>query len=201
MACNKRWVVIFTCLTVRAIHIELIESLDTSSFINALRRFLALRGPVAQLRSDCGTNFVGARNELEAAMNKMDKKDIEAYLVRKGCEWIFNPPHASHAGGIWEWMIGIARRILDSMLSELPSKRLTHKVLSTLMAEITAIVNNRPLIPVSNDPKAPEILTPLTQKPTALTATPGQFTLKDLHTAQWRQVQYLANVFWSRWQK
>jgi hypothetical protein len=92
-------------------------------------------------------------------------------------------------------MIGIARRILDSMLSELPSKRLTHEVLSTLMAEITAIVNNRTLIPVSNDPEAPEILTPstlLTQKPTALTATPGQFTSKDLHTAQWRQVQYLA---------
>jgi hypothetical protein len=85
-------------------------------------------------------------------MNEMDKKDIEAYLVREGCEWIFNPPHASHAGGIWERMIGIARRILDSMLSELPSKRLTHEVLSTLMAEITAIVNNRPLIPVSNDP-------------------------------------------------
>jgi hypothetical protein len=111
VACNKRWAVIFTCLTVRAIHIELIESLDTSSFINALRRFLALRGPVAQLRSDCGTNFVGARNELEAAMNEMDKKDIEAYLVHKGCEWIFNPPHASHAGGIWERMItdGIKR--------------------------------------------------------------------------------------------
>jgi hypothetical protein len=137
-------------------------------------------------------------------MNEMDKKDIEAYLVREGCEWIFNPPHASHAGGIWERMIGIAGRILDSMVSELPSKRLTHEVLSTLMAEITAIVNNWPLIPVSNDPEAPEILTPstlLAQKPTALTATPGQFTSKDLHTAQWRQVQYLANVFWSRWRK
>ena len=189
VACNKRWAVIFTYLTAREIHIDLIESLDTSSFINAQRRFLTLRGPVAQLLSDCRTNFVGARNELEAAMNEMDKKDIEAYLVREGCEWIFNPPHASHAGGIWERMIGIARRILDSMLSELPSKRLTHEVLSTLMAEITAIVNNTPLIPVSNDPEAPEILTPstlLTQKPTALTATPGQFTSKDLHTAQFR---------------
>ncbi|CAB3978369.1 Hypothetical predicted protein [Paramuricea clavata] len=76
--------------------------------------------------------------------------------------------------------------------------------ITTLMAEIKAIVNNRPLIPVSNDPEAPEIptsLTLLTQKSTALTATPGQFTSKDLHTAQWRQVQYLANVFWSRWRK
>ncbi len=89
-------------------------------------------------------------------------------------------------------MIGITRRILDSMLSELASKRLMHEVLSTLMAEVSAIVTNRPLIPVPNDLEAPQILTPstlLTQKPTALTTTPGQFTSKDLHTAQWRQVQ------------
>jgi hypothetical protein len=137
-------------------------------------------------------------------MNEMNKRNIEAYLAHKGTEWVFNPPHASHAGGVWERMIGITRRILDSMLSELASKRLTHEVLATLITEVSAIVNNIPLIPVPNDPEAPEILTPstlLTQKPTALTTTPGQFTSKDLHTAQWRQVQYLANVFWSRWRK
>ena len=132
VAYNKRWAVIFTCLTLRAIHIELTEAMDTSSFTNALRRFLALRGPVTQLRSECGTNFVGARNELEAAMKEMNNKHVEAFLVRKGCEWVFNPPHASHAGRVWERMIGIARRILDSMLSELASKQLTHEVLSTL---------------------------------------------------------------------
>ena len=204
VAYNKRWAVIFTCLTLRAIHIELTEAMDTSSFTNALRRFLALRGPVTQLRSECGTNFVGARNELEAAMKEMNNKHVEAFFVRKGCEWVFNPPHASHAGRVWERMIGIARRILDSMLSELVSKQLTHEVLSTLMAEVTAIVNDKPLIPVSNDPEAPEILTPstlLTQKSSALTAPFGQFTFKDLHNAQWRQVQYLANVFWARWRK
>ncbi len=204
VAYNKRWAVIFTCLTIRAIHIELIESMDTSSFINALRRFVAVRGPVKQLRSDCGTNFVGARNELTAATKEMDNGNIAAYLANEGCEWIFNPPHASHAGGVWERMIGIARRILDAMLSEVASKRLTHEVLSTLMAEVTAIVNNRPLTPVSEDPEAPEILTPftlLTQKSTVLTGTPGRFTSEDLHAAQWRQVQYLANIFWSRWRR
>ena len=204
VAYNKRWAVIFTCLTIRAVHIELIESMDTSSFINALRRFLAVRGPVKQLRSDCGTNFVGARNELTAATKEMDNGNIATYLANEGCEWTFNPPHASHAGGVWERMIGIARRILDAMLSEVASKRLTHEVLSTLMAEVTAIVNNRPLTPVSEDPEAPEILTPftlLTQKSTALTGTPGRFASKDLHAAQWRQVQYLANVFWSRWRR
>ena len=203
--CNKRWALIFTCLAVRAVHIELIESMDTSSFINGLRRFLAIRGPAAQLRSDCGTNFVGARNEFQAALaTEMNKKDIDAYLSQKGCEWIFNSPHASHTGGIWERMVGVSRKILDAMLSELGSKNLTHEVLSTLMAEVSAIINNRPLVPVSNDPEMPEILTPatiLTQKTSTLAATPGQRTSKDLHTSQWRQVQYLANVFWARWRR
>ena len=171
---NKRWAVIFTCLSTRAIHIELIESMDTSSLINALLRFVAIRGPVLQFRSDCGTNFVGACNELKAATSEMDKKMLEAYLSAQGSEWIFNPPHASLMGGMWERMIGICRRILDSVFAELKPTRLTHKVLSTLMAEVMAIVNNRPLVPVSSDPTAPEILTPatlLTQKTSSVRPT------------------------------
>ena len=201
---SKRWAVIFTCLAIRAIHIELIELLDTSSFINALRRFMAIRGPVAQLRCDCGTNFVGARNELEAALAEMDPGDIENYLNQNGCEWVFNPPHASHAGGVWERMIGISRNILNAMFAEIGTRQLTHEVLSTLMAEVSAIVNNRPLVPVSSDPSAPEILTPatiLSLKESPIRAAPGNFTKKDLHTHQWRQVQFLADKFWSRWRK
>ena len=203
VANSKRWAVLFTCLTTRAIHIELIESMDSSSFINALRRFLALRGPVVQLRSDCGTNFVGAYNELQASLNEMDDA-IQSYLASEGCDWIFNAPHSSHVGGVWERMIGVTRRILDAMLAEIEPKRLSHEVLSTLMAEVTAIVNARPLVPVPTDPEVPEVLTPailLTQKTQSLKATPGNFSCADLHSKQWRQVQHLANVFWHRWRK
>lgn len=109
---SKRWAVLFTCLSTRAIHIEVIESMDTSSFINALRRFLALRGPVIQMRSDCGTNFEGARNELQGILTPSDVSTTRSYLLKEGCEWVFNPPRASHAGGAWERMIGVARRVL-----------------------------------------------------------------------------------------
>jgi hypothetical protein len=202
---SKCWAVIFTCLAIRAVHIELIESLDTSSFINALRRFMAIQGPVKQLRCDCGTIFVGARNELESTLAEMSQEDIKTYLERNGCEWKFNPPHASHAGGSWERMIGIARNILNAMFAGLGTRQLTHEVLSTLMAEITAIINNRPLVPVSNDPSVPEILTPASilsrMKSSPVLAAPGRFTQKDLYTSQWRQVQHLANIFWARWRK
>lgn len=65
----KRYGVLFTCLAIRAIHIEVVPSLDTDSFINALRRFAARRGQVWELRSDNGTNFVGAERELRNALN------------------------------------------------------------------------------------------------------------------------------------
>lgn len=66
LAQRKWWAVLFTCMSVRAVHIEVIKSLDTSSFINALRRFLTIRGPVKHIRSDRGTNFVsGAQDSFQ----------------------------------------------------------------------------------------------------------------------------------------
>ncbi|KAI2644797.1 Paraneoplastic antigen-like protein 5 [Labeo rohita] len=193
---NKRWAIMFCCMSSRAVHIEIIESMDTSSCINALRRFFALRGSAKQLHSDCGTNFIGACKELG-----MDKT-VQRYLSEQGCSWEFNPPHSSHMGGSWERLIGIARRILDSMFLQLKT-RLTHEVLCTLMAEVTAIINARPLLPVSADPEQPFILSPsvlLTQK-TGVPPPPGDFSDKDLYTKQWRQVQALANQFWTRWSR
>lgn len=176
---SKRWAIMFCCMSSRAVHVEVIESMDTSSCINALRRFFALRGPAKQLRSDCGSNFIGACKELG-----MDKK-VQRYLSEQGCSWEFNPPHSSHMGGSWERMIGIARRILDSMFLQL-NTRLTHEVLCTLMAEVTAIINARPLLPVSADPEQPFILSPsmlLTQK-TGVPPPPGDFSDKDRYTKQ-----------------
>ena len=191
----------FCCMSSRAVHNEVLESMDTSGCINALRCFFAIRGPAKQLISDCGTNFIGACKELGMSQNQPDAT-MQRYLNQQGCSWEFNPPHASHMGGSWERLIGVARRILDSMLLE-QHNRLTHEVLCTLMAEVTAIVNARPLIPVSNDPDDPFILSPsmlLTQK-TGVPPPPGDFTDKDLFTKQWRQVQALANRFWSRWSR
>ena len=136
----------------------------------------------------------------------MDREVVSNYLSNQKCQWIFNPPHGSHCGGVWERMIGICRKILDSTLAAVGPTRLTHEVLCTLMAEVMAIVNNRPLVPISSDPTIPDILTPstvLTQKPSSLKAAPGKFCQKDLcrSNKQWRQVQHLANVFWSIWRK
>ncbi|KAM4593953.1 uncharacterized protein PAE49_010961 [Odontesthes bonariensis] len=201
---SKRWAVLFTCMSTRAVHIELVEAMDTSSFINALRRFFALRGPAKQIRSDCGTNFTGACKELHVLLTDPDEPNVRRYLSEESCTWVFNPPHSSHMGGVWERMIGISRRILNSMLMQTSPSRLTHEVLSTFMAEVTAIINARPLVPISSDPDSPFLLTPaslLTQKVSTYPPPPGTFDSKDLHRQQWRQVQHLANTFWNRWRR
>ncbi|XP_037399818.1 uncharacterized protein LOC108416929 [Pygocentrus nattereri] len=201
---SKRWAILFTCLSTRAIHIELIESMDSSSFINAFRRFISLRGPAKQIRSDCGTNFVGACRELGFLQTDPNLSNIRRYLGEEGCTWVFNPPHSSHMGGSWERMIGISRRILDAMFLQSSHVQLTHEVLSTLMAEITAIINARPLSPITTDPDSPFLLTPamlLTQKVYSPPPFPGGFDGKDLHRQQWRQVQHLADIFWNRWRR
>lgn len=198
-----RWAVIFTCMVIRAVHIEVIEPMDTSNFINALRRFIAIGDPVKHIRSDRGTNFVGAANELHIPSN-MNTKGVERYLRDQGCSWTFNPPHSSHMGGTWERMIGIARRILNSIFLQMGTTRLTHESLVTFMAEVSAILNARPLTLDSNDPDEPVLLTPaalLTQKTGVISAPHWNFTTKDLHLHQWRQVQSLANTFWDRWRK
>ena len=200
---SKRWAMLFTCMSVRAIHIEIIDEMDASTTINALRRFFAVRGPAKKLKSDNGTNFVGACNELSQLMSETDLNQVREFLIGEGCTWEFNPPHSSHMGGVWERMIGVVRRVLDSMFRDLGPTQLTHDVLTTLMAEVSAIVNARPLVPVSSDPEAPEVLTPamlLTQKVgIPVTPPPGTFSKKDMYGRQWRRVQYLANIFWTRW--
>lgn len=200
---DKRWAVLFTCMSTRAIHIEVIESMTSSSFINALRRFFSIRGYAKQLRSDRGTNFIGAFRELKMDSRPCDSS-IKDYLLQQKCTWVFNPPHSSHMGGAWERMIGVARRILDSMLLQVGPSKLTHEVLITFMAEVSAIVNARPLIPVSTDPEAPLILTPsmlLTQKMGASLSPATEFSKGDLLKNQWKRVQALAETFWARWRR
>ena len=204
----KRYGVIFTCMSSRAIHLETANSLDTSSFINSLRRFLSIRGPIRQLRSDRGTNFVGAKRELKEALEGMDDNRLKEYLSGEGCDYILfrmNVPSASHMGGVWERQIRTVRSVLSSIMEDFGSQ-LDDETLRTFLCETMAIVNSRPLtITNLNDPLSLEPLTPnhlLTMKSKILLPPPGEFQKPDLYCRRrWRRVQYLANEFWNRWRK
>lgn len=175
--------------------------MDTSSFICELRRFFALRGIASLLRCDRGTNFIGAKSELDDALREMSKSEVETYVRDQGCEWLFNPPHASHFGGAWERQIGTIRRVLDAMFAELGSAQLTHELLVTLMAEVTAIVNARPIAAMPTDADEPQPLSPsmlLTMKTRPLGPPPGNFVPLDLYARRRsRRVQYFFYFFFS----
>ncbi|KAK7896434.1 hypothetical protein WMY93_021759 [Mugilogobius chulae] len=196
---QKRYGVIFTCLSSRAIHLEVAHSLDTDSCINAVRRFICRRGPVTTIRSDNGTNFVGAKKELKQALEAFNQSKIEKTFSQEGIMWNFNTPAASHQGGVWERLIRSVRSVLTSVVGQ---QTLDDEGLLTVFCEVEAILNDRPLTKVSDDPNDLEALTPnhillLKGKPVL---PPGLFEKSDIYIKRrWRQVQYIAELFWKRW--
>ncbi|XP_072021513.1 uncharacterized protein [Amphiura filiformis] len=202
----KRYAVLFTCMSCRAIHIETANSLTTDSFINALRRLLAIRGPIRQLRSDCGTNFIGAKRELQEAWAKMDHEVIRNFLLKENCDFVIdfkmNVPASSHMGGVWERQIRTARNILTSMIDR-DGTQLNDESLRTLLYEAAAIVNCRPLTTEYLNNAEQEPLTPnhlLTMKSRVVVPPFGKFEETDIYSRKrWRRVQLLAEEFWKRW--
>ena len=201
----KRYGVLFTCLASRGVHIETAVALDSSSFINALRRFISLRGRVRLLRSDRGTNFVGAQRELKEALKEMDESIVKEYLRENHCDFEFNPPAASHCGGVWERQIRTVRSILSGIFHG-REHILNDDMIRTVMYEAAAIINSRPLCMESlNDPTSLRPITPnmiLTTKSGIVMPPPGKFQREDLYCRrQWRRVQHLVNEFWYRWKR
>jgi hypothetical protein len=143
-------------------------------------------------------------NELQMIHQFIEKPKVQKFLQDKDCSWVFNPPHASHFGGVWERMIGVTRRVLDGILLRKGIKGLTNETLSTFLLEVCAIVNSRPLTEVSEDASDPSVLTPamiLTQKTGLLPESIPSIDPKELYKSQWRYVQILADEFWHKWEQ
>ncbi|XP_037025620.1 uncharacterized protein LOC119066997 [Bradysia coprophila] len=192
---QKRWGVLFTCLTSRAIHLEVAHSLDTSSCIMAVQNFIAHRGQPRKIFSDNGTNFHGADNELREEFKKLDQNRIQEEFTTTEMSWTFIPPKASHMGGAWERMIGIVKRCMDDVISiRLP----TDEVLNNLMKLTMNIVNSRPLTYVSLDSPTDEVLTPnhLLFGSSNGMKPPGDFTNADALKNSWKTAQVMADKFW-----
>ena len=200
---EKRYGVVYTCLATRAVHLEMAHSLNTDSFIHAFRRFISRRGNVRIVRSDNGTNIVSGQKELKLAVRSLNQNCIENWMLQQEIDWKFQPPSASHFGGAFEREIRTVRKILNSMLNEQLLK-LSDEYLNTLFCEIEAIMNCRPLTEVSQHIDDLEALTPnhLLLLHSGATFPPGLFTKQDSYfNRRWKQVQFLADLFWKRWRQ
>ena len=195
----KIFVLLINCLASRAVHLEPLAGMDTTSVINALRRFMSIRGECKSIVSDHGSNFIGALGEAEQFQLQ---KEVES----RGIKWRLNPVGASHYGGAFERKIGSVRRVLEAFLQPHPHP-LNRDEFYTLLQEAAAVVNSTPLYPVPEGVNEPLALSPsnlLTLK-TRNSSLPSELVSeKDVHAygkRRWRRIQLLADTFWAKWRE
>ena len=198
----KRYGLLFTCLYSRACHIEMLSNLTTGSFINALRRFMAVRGQISTLLSDNGTNFVGARNLFEKEITSTGDQELKAYLLNNRITFKTNAPYASHKGGCWERIIRSVRAVLNGMALKY-REMLDSETLQTAFMEVAAILNSMPLTATDIGSPDEEVISPnqlLTMKrDTTPAPPPGKYPNAIYGKDQWRKAQQLAEEFHQAW--
>lgn len=160
----KRYGVLFTCLTTRAVFLESAPSLSTPDFLQIFARFTGMYGMPKSMHSDNGTNFVGAEKELLIELINLQNSDIAEQLNNQRTKWHFQPPSAPHFGGAHETLVKSVKRALYKTLkieNEAPNLRYPNdEGLRTLLFRISGILNSRPLTYVSSDHEETRAITP-----------------------------------------
>ncbi len=192
---EKRWGIIFKCLTTRAVHLDILTTIDADSFLMALRRFIARRGTPAELYSDQGTNFRGGERELREAFATLTP-DLQQQLAKQKISFHFNPPAAPHFGGVWEREI---RSIKTALHTTVGGQPIPEEVLRTVLLEVEGILNSKPLGYVSSsltdlDPVTPNVL--LMGRPDGSLPQIVYPETELLTRRRWRHSQVLADRFW-----
>ena len=202
---KKRYVLLFTCFSTRAISLISLKDMSTESFINALIRFHNQFPGLKSLWCDCGSNFKGASRELAESVALWDNEQTNKELAVKGLTWHFGPPHTPHAGGVWERCVQSAKKHIAAIIYEQKSE-LDLDSFETILSEVSGILNRRPITPMSSDPSDPQTLSPAnflypyTITPTSVNILPP-LSSGDHLRASWRRVREVIEEFWQRWQQ
>ncbi|XP_057695374.1 uncharacterized protein LOC130917729 [Corythoichthys intestinalis] len=192
---EKRWGILYKCLTTRAVYIDLLTSLDVDAFLMSLRRLIARRGKPHEVYSDQGTNFKGGNAELQQTFNELAPL-LKSQLSSQQIDFHFNPPKAPHFGGVWEREI---RSVKSALRTTLGVQVVPEEVRRTVLVEIEGILNSKPLGYVSSDIADPDPITPNTllmgRHDSALPLV--VYPKSDLSSRKrWRHSQILSDQFW-----
>lgn len=199
---SKGYIAVFICLATKAVHLEVVSDLTSNAFLAALKRMVSRRGIPKHIYSDCGTNFVGANRELIRQFKLEQTFNSDSFninLSKTGIEWHFNAPAWPSAGGIWEAAVKSMKYHLKRVIGE---QKLTYEEFSTLLTQVEACLNSRPLIALTEDTDDLEcVLTPghfLVGE--HLTALPEESYEKEVTLkTRWQLVQKMVQHFWKRW--
>ncbi|XP_030757297.1 uncharacterized protein LOC115883123 [Sitophilus oryzae] len=200
---TKAYIALFVCMTTKAIHIELVSELSTQAFLLTLKRFIARRGNPISIHSDNATNFQGSNNVLNDLYkffrSSSNLNSIQDFLSTREIEWKFIPPNSPHWGGLWEAGIKSVKSHLHKIVG---SSVLTFEELTTVLAQIEAILNSRPLCPVSADPLDFSCLTPshfLIGEPLMSFPERDVTDVQENRLNHWQRCSQIQQRFWKRW--
>lgn len=201
----KTYIAVFVCFGSKATHLELVSDLSTNNFLLCLKRFIGRRGIPQRIFCDNATNFTGAHNKLKEIKQKMFSDDVisklKTFCTQSGFEFCFIPPRAPHFGGLWEAAVKSAKTLLLKNVSE---AHLTFEELQTLIVEVEAVLNSRPIAPMSDDPNDGEALTPgHLLIGSALISIPDEtFDCSKVPVlSRWQQISFLKQQFWQMWSR
>lgn len=200
----KGYICLFICMVTRAIHLEAVTDMTAKAFIAAFRRFTSRRGHCRDIYSDNGTNFVGADKQLRDMFNSAKSSipgEIAELLVVERTTWHFIPPHAPNFGGLWEAGVRSTKTHLRKVIGD---ATLTYEELATVLAQVEACLNSRPITVLSDNPNDPLPLTPghfLIGEPLLNLSDENYANCNISSLDRWRLTQKMLKDFWNRWYK
>lgn len=197
---KKAYIAIFICMATRAIHIELVTDLSTQAFLAAFRRFYSRRGLPASVYSDNGTNFHGAEADLRRLFRaNLNNGEVASSMADNEIEWHFIPPSSPHFGGLWEAGVKSIKHHLKRVIG---SCTLTIDEFTTLLCQVEACLNSRPIAGLSSGPDDLSYLTPghfLIGSPLLAMPEPNLLDRNESNLSRYQLVQQLRDRFWKVW--
>lgn len=195
----KGYIALFVCFSTKAVHIEVVSDLTSPAFLASFNRFISRRGLPANVYSDNGSNFVGADRILKKIIKNSIEPEVTNAGVNQGIKWHFIPARSPHFGGLWEAGIKQVKRHLIKVIR---NTTLTYEELTTVLTQIEASLNSRPITPISDDPNDFSALTPghfLIGN--ELLAPPSEILTEQTTNSltKWRLLSKLHQHFWNRW--
>ncbi|XP_040161418.1 uncharacterized protein LOC120899524 [Anopheles arabiensis] len=199
----KGYVAIFVCLVVKAVHIEMVADLSTNAFLAALRRFVSRRGRPQLIECDNAKNFIGASREVAQLAKQFQTQQFQQTVIKscanESIEFKFIPPRSPNFGGLWEAAVKSFKTHLKPTIG---NAILTYEEFTTLLTQIEACLNSRPLTPMSSDPNDYEALTPahfLIHRSIVGLAEPSYESRPINRLDRYEQVQEFLRRLWNRW--
>lgn len=195
---TKGYIAVFICMVTKAVHLELVSDLTSSTFLAALNRMAARRGAPRHLYSDNGTNFIGANRQLREQYEEIEityrNEKLQKEILELNIEWHFNAPAWPSAGGLWERAVRSLKHHLKRVVGD---QKLTFEEYYTILSKLEACLNSRPLCPLTENIEDLDCLTPAH----FLTGRSGLTVIETKEDARtrWELTRKIFVDVWKKW--